>query len=139
MNQNSPEIRKKRMGNVTFNDDKLRVNYTNGTESVLFEDIASISYRLRSVAHPLYMIGGSLIGMTLLILSMFQGPSGLLFYSGLIVILVGFIIAFSAKLYWEDVDIETTGGKIIYYSVDKGNGANQMEKIENAKRERLGK
>ena len=52
------------------------------------------------------------------------------------VVLIGFIIySFMDKIKWDDVTVETRGGKLLSYSVDLGKGENQVEKIEKLKRE----
>lgn len=89
-NNQNPALRKKIMGSVTFNDDKLRVNYASGTESVLFEDISSISFRRRESPNNLYIILGTLIGAALIFYGIFEA-SQFLPLTGLIVIILGFI------------------------------------------------
>jgi hypothetical protein len=52
------------------------------------------------------------------------------------IVFIGFIIySFMDKIRWDDVTVETRGGKLLSYSVDFGHGENQVEEIEKLKRE----
>ena len=52
------------------------------------------------------------------------------------IVLIGFTVySFIDKLKWDDVTVETRGGKLLSYSVDFGQGENQVEEIEKLKRE----
>ena len=52
----------KKPGTVSFIDNKVRINYSDGTDSVLFEDISSISYK--SINQPnLWIFFSGIAGM----------------------------------------------------------------------------
>ena len=62
----------------------------------------------------------------------------LLFFVFLILIVLGFVLPFKFPFKWDNIQIETRGGKILEYSVPEGKGKDQMELIESKKREILG-
>ena len=119
------------VGEVSFNDNKVRVMYKSGTESVLFEDISSIGYMEGTGGNVYLMLACFLIAILLFILG-----ADLVFTLG--AIFIGVILPFVFPFKWENVQIETKGGKIIAYSVPTGKGKSQMELIESKKREILG-
>ena len=121
----------RRYGKVSFTDNKVRVTYKTGLESVLFEDISSISWNTRSLPNPYILLIGSVIGVVVMFFDeLFLGAS---------IVLVSSILMFFIHIKWDDIEIETKGGKLVTYAVDKGKGAGQMNLIEKKKREIVGK
>ena len=133
---NQPTIdpsRIKRYGLWSVKDEKLRITYKDSEESVLFEDTSSISYLKISNPNPLYIFGGIVIGCVLgfsnidsdmgLVMSLMIGP-----------MILGFILAYSNPIKFDNIAVETRGGKIIRFSVDSGDGKSIMEQIEEEKR-----
>ena len=47
---------------------------------------------------------------------------------------IGMVMAFAMKIKYDNVAIETRGGKIIRFSVETGKGKSIMEQIEDEKR-----
>lgn len=122
----------KHIGEVSFNDNKVRVEYKSGTASVLFEDISSIGYIQGTGGNIYVMFACFALAILLFVLDIV-----LVFSLGLIVL--GLILPFVFPYRWENVQIETKGGKVIAYSVPSGKGKSQMELIERTKREILSK
>ena len=60
-------------------------------------------------------------------------------FLGASIVLVSSILMFFIHIKWDDIEIETKGGKLVTYAVDKGKGAGQMNLIEKKKREIVGK
>lgn len=142
MNQNQVNPQPQReYGSVTFSDDKLRVGYQDvgGQQSVLFEDISSIEVKSHSIVNTQSSYLPMIIGIVLGVGLMWNGSFGI----GLVAVIGGWIIgqvmAKQNPIEWDNVVIETRGGKLISYSVDHGKGGEQMELIEDAKRQRAGK
>jgi len=121
-------------GKWSIDENKIRVTYTLGADSVLFEDISSISFKSRAE---------SVTSVRTIILSFLGtgscagtahddslGAAALLF---LLIPLISFFA--DGSIFWDDVEIETRGGKIIRYSTDQGNGASEIDRIEAAKRD----
>ena len=133
MNQH-PQPIKRNPGKYSFDDNKLRISNLEGTSSVLFEDISSISYKSNSMNNLKWVLIGFIISI---ILSIFGGYNHS--YSTVVfgmIVLIGFTVySFIDKLKWDDVTVETRGGKLLSYSVDFGQGENQVEEIEKLKRE----
>jgi VIT1/CCC1 family predicted Fe2+/Mn2+ transporter len=129
------EARVKKYGQWSVKEEKLRIIYDDSEESVLFEDTSSISYLKVENINPLYMFGGILLGCILGIVSMTSGDDvglGMILMVGIMIL--GFILAYTNKIKYDNVAIETRGGKIIRFSVDTGKGKDIMEKIEEEKR-----
>ena len=104
------------------------------TESVLFEDTASISCMNCERYRNRYTLIGILIGF--IVFCMTISSDGMIAGSAIIICtIIGAIISFSNKLKWDNVNIETRGGKIIQFSVEAGKGNAIMEQIEEEKRE----
>ena len=133
MNQ-PPQPPKRNPGRFSFEDNKLRISNLNGMSSVLFEDISSISYKSNSM-NDLKWIG---IGFLFLLIFGIYGGSNknsTLVILGYICFFGGIIYSFMNKIKWDDVTVETRGGKLLSYSVDFGLGENQVEEIEKLKRD----
>jgi len=133
MNQ-PPQPIKRNPGKFSFEDNKLRISNLDGISSVLFEDISSISFKSNSMNNLKWVLIGFLISIVLSILGGYNNSIPTIVF-GMIVI-IGFIIySFMDKIKWDDVTVETRGGKLLSYSVDFGQGENQVEEIEKLKRE----
>ena len=128
----------KRIGTVSFNDNKVRISYNNGSESVLFEDISSIGYRELKGGHVYVFLAGLVIATISFLILVFYQQYILSFFVFLILIVLSTILSYIFAFKWDNIQIETKGGKILEYSVPEGKGKDQMELIENKKREILG-
>jgi len=124
--------RVKRYGQWSVQGEKLRITYKDSEESVLFEDTASISYLKISNANPLYIIGGFILGFILGFGNTDSGNIAIFLLFGPIIL--GVILGFSNKIKYDNVAVETRGGKIIRFTVDSGYGKTTMEQIEEDKR-----
>lgn len=127
MDQNNQQIKKRNDGRFSIDENKLRITNSNGISSVLFEDISSISYT--SVSSPNRII--IILGVIIMISGFFLNSDWIGWGIGCIVMILGFVY----QLKWDDILVETRGGKILTYSVDTGEGYNQVEEIERMKRE----
>ena len=124
----------KKFGTVSFIDNKVRINYNDGTDSVLFEDISSISYKSINQPNVLISLAFTFLG----IIIMFANIDNLsMLYLSIFIILVGMILLFVFRIKFDNVIVETRGGKLLVYSVESGMGREQMEKIETEKRNQI--
>ena len=129
----------KRIGTVSFNDNKVRISYDNGSESVLFEDISSIGYRELKGGNVYVFLAGLVIATISFLILLFYQQYILSVFVFLILFVLSSILSFVFfMLKWDNIQIETKGGKILEYSVPEGKGKDQMELIESKKREILG-
>ena len=126
----------KKVGAYSLADGKIRINYDSGTESVLFEDVSSLSWK--SCGHPNYKYYALFLGVILGILLM-DTNIALGCAIGFGSIAAALIGAAVNQVKFDNVIIETRGGKIIVFSVDAGNGSSVMSKIEDDKRNHVGK
>ena len=127
--QQSLQQNKKKFGSVSFIDNKVRINYNDGTDSVLFEDISSISYK--SIKQPNFLLIG-LPCWLLCIILIITNPA--FYFFTLFIMVIGTILMFVFPIKFDNVIVETRGGKLLVYSVESGTGGKQMEKIETEKR-----
>ena len=106
-------------------------------ESVLFEDVSSLSWTSCSKANP----KGYLFFLLPFVFTFFIDELGISTYLalGVAAVVAGAWYAFSNKVKWDNVILETRGGKKITFSVEKGEGMTVMEKIEEDKRNHVGK
>ena len=127
------QARAKRYGQFSVKDEKLRITFKDSEESVLFEDTSSINYLKVENPNFLYMILGFVIGIILMVNS---DTSDFAMMMGVFLIPFGLsiIIAFGNKIKYDNVAIETRGGKIIRFTVEAGKGKTIMEQIEEEKR-----
>ena len=116
---------------------KMSVTTTTGQHSILFEDIASTSYT-KVTGEPEMKIKNQtalIIGVIAFILGVVlsdQGElGGILIVGGIIALFFGYG---KEKKIWDDVTVETRGGKTVTYSVDLGLGKVHMDAIEEARR-----
>jgi flagellar motor component MotA len=56
---------------------------------------------------------------------------------GLIIIFIGVILAFVFKNEYDNIIIETRGGKLIIFTVDHGSGKKYIDKIEEDRRQNI--
>lgn len=126
----------KRFGTYSIVDNKVRINYNNGTDSILFEDISSISYKTISQPNLVNSFICTILGF---IISLAGSGSGNFSISilGIIIIFLGFILAFVFKNEYDNIIIETRGGKLIFFTVDHGSGKKYIDKIEEDRRNNL--
>ena len=113
----------------SLEDNKLRVIYKSGVESVLFEDISSISFREVKEPRIALLLLCFVIGLVVII----QDFNNLLL--GGIIMFLGFILMFVITNNYDNLIVETRGGKFIMFSVDHQTAKYEMEKIESAKRD----
>jgi hypothetical protein len=133
MNQ-PPQPIKRNPGKFSFEDNKLRISNLDGISSVLFEDISSISYKSNSMNNLKWVFIGFFISMFFTVFGGYNHNFSAILLG--MIVLIGFTIySFMDKIKWDDVTVETRGGKLLSYSVDFGQGENQVEEIEKLKRE----
>jgi len=127
------QARAKRYGQWSVKDEKLRITFKDSEESVLFEDTSSINYLKVENPNFLYMILGFVIGIILMVNS---DTSDFAMMMGVFLIPFGIsaFIAWVNKIKYDNVAIETRGGKIIRFTVEAGKGKSIMEQIEDEKR-----
>ena len=127
------QARAKRYGQFSVKDEKLRITFKDSEESVLFEDTSSINYLKVENPNFLYMFLGFVIGIILMVNS---GTSDFAMMMGVFLIPFGIsiLIALGNKIKYDNVAIETRGGKIIRFTVEAGKGKTIMEQIEEEKR-----
>lgn len=126
----------KRFGTYSIVDNKIRISYNNGTDSVLFEDISSISFKSISIVNLLLSISCSVLGGIISFSGSFSGKTeiGIL---GILIIIIGLILGFVFKNEYDNIIIETRGGKLIIFTVDHGSGKKYIDKIEEDRRNNL--
>jgi hypothetical protein len=134
MNNQQPNVSILRYpGKFSIDGNKLRIENKMGMSSVLFEDISSISYKSVSINNFKMIFIGSLITMLLTIIGLTNESPSIVFLG--ILIFIGFVIySYKNSIKWDNVIIETRGGMLLFYSVDIGEGINQVNKIEEEKR-----
>lgn len=124
-------------GSFSINDNKLRIKNLTGETSVLFEDISSISFIKNSVPNIKYIYYGIIIFIIGIILDnlsrIFNNIDTITFIIGLILILLPFFND-NFRIKFDDVIVETRGGMLLTFSVQEGEGSNQVDLIEKEKR-----
>jgi len=135
----SKKINKKNPGNVSFQENKLRIEFKDATESILYEDISSMSNNKVSVPNMIYSGLGFLFLVVMWIIGLnFFSPdsatASVFIYIGLAGLIAGFIISAIKQKKWDDVVVETRGGKEVRFSVPEGKGIETVDSIENEKR-----
>ena len=134
-----------RPGNLSFEDNKLRVSTQNDITSVLFEDISSLSVRKGSGVNFKFVVFGIIslfigyiiskvfyveIEMSFDSFSLWKNLKSLFYLGGVVLIILSFI----NREYWDNVVVETRGGQLIIFSVLEGDGMKYLENIELKKR-----
>lgn len=133
-------MNKRTPGNFSIDGNKLRISNSAGVSSVLFEDISSISYRTVDAPNWKYSWITLAISIFLFVItipskdSSNAPPTSGISQLALLLFIVSFILPFLFRIHWDDVIIETRGGMLLSYSVIKGDGINQVNKIEEEKR-----
>ena len=127
------QARAKRYGQWSVKEEKLRIIFKDSEESVLFEDTSSISYLKIESPNILLIILGSIVGFILMF------TTDMLDFTTMMIAFfipwaIGMVMAFAMKIKYDNVAIETRGGKIIRFSVETGKGKSIMEQIEDEKR-----
>ena len=116
---------------------KMSVTTTTGQHSILFEDIASTSYTKvtgepeMKIKNQTALIIGVIAFILGVVLSVQGELGGILIVGGIIALFFGYG---QEKKIWDDVTVETRGGKTVTYSVDLGLGKVHMDAIEEARR-----
>jgi len=64
----------KKFGTVSFIDNKVRINYNDGTDSVLFEDISSISYKSINQPNVLISLAFTFLGIIIIFANLVSFP-----------------------------------------------------------------
>jgi len=120
-------------GRFSIDGKKLRIENQDTMSSVLFEDISSITYKSISQVHINTILLGSLIHIIFAIVSGYYKDSSYYFFG--LFVLIGFIVySIINKRKWDNVIVETRGGQLLFYSVELGEGINQVDMIENERR-----
>ncbi len=124
-------------GQWSVKDEKLRITYKNSEESVLFEDTASISYLKVNKPRWIFSVIGAFVGFGLMLVGLF-GSQDVDLSTNMMALFIPYIIGtvFSLvmKNKYDNVAVETRGGKIIRFSVKENTGKSIMEQIEEEKR-----
>tara|TARA_B100000902_G_scaffold385200_1_gene426268 strand:+ start:806 stop:1378 length:573 start_codon:yes stop_codon:yes gene_type:complete len=127
-------------GAYSIDGNKIRVQKSSGVDSVLFEDIASISHRAETIPKRFGLIAFNIILWTTIFIQIYLLLQGLYIESlialgiGLTLAIIAGFLTSKAAIYWDSVIIETRGGRTLTYAVDFGFGKKEMENIENARR-----
>ena len=124
------------------NSTKIKVTTSNGQDSVLFEDIASIGWtREKVISNPniglgaIIIFAGPILGVFIGINTSVETGCFIVF-GGL---LIGcFMMAKTKTDFFDKISVETKGGKIISFDVLDGTASKQVDKIEDAKRQITG-
>ena len=116
----------------------MSVTTTTGQHSVLFEDIASTSYNTitgdpewKIKNKPAVLGGSAAILLGIFTAEKLEDIAGFIILSGIIALFIGYK---KEEKNWDNVTIETRGGKTVTYSVDLGQGKVDMDAIEEARR-----
>ena len=127
--QNLQHETQKQDGSYEFIDNKVRIKNVNGVDSILFEDISSISFKEISLKSnkaslictftALLMIGYGFVTENIPLL-----------YIAIVIVIIGLVLMVVLKTYFDNVIIKTRGGKFFIYSVEHGKGSEQMDAIE---------
>jgi uncharacterized membrane protein YfcA len=131
-------------GSYTFveNSTKIKVTTSNGQDSVLFEDIASIGWTREKVISNPNLVLGVIICSLSPILGVFIGTNtsaeaGWIIF--ILALLIGLWMIVKTKTdFFNKISVETKGGKIISFDVLDGTASKQVDKIEDAKRQITG-
>ena len=123
---------KRQPGSYKVEDNKLRINNKDGVSSVLFEDISSISYKTVSIPNMLFLFGG--VFTVFMSFAFISNNDKDIFYLLFAVGLICVILSLIVQEKWDNVMIETRGGLLLFYSVDLGKGIQQVNSIEEEKR-----
>ena len=133
MSNNKGVVDVQRDGQWSIQGEKIRVVYADGTDSVLLEDISSVSFKL---CHRPNVSGRTIILGLVGAVTFFPVMAEILHPVFLGLLLTPLISMYLDKpIEWDSVGIETRGGKIISYSIEKGKGASEIDRIEAAKRD----
>jgi hypothetical protein len=133
---------KKNPGTCSFSDNKVRVQNLDGQSSVLFEDISSITWKKRSLPNIELIVAGVFLIFFGPLFTLSLGAKNNSDDSNVMVLVYIILIAgIGLLLYgifnkknWDDVIIETRGGLLLFYSVEIGMGAKEVDTIEHEKR-----
>jgi hypothetical protein len=117
---------------------KIRIQTDSGQESVLFEDIASLGYKRVAIGeYP----STYLLGIICLIIGYAGMFFGWIFMNGIVslilglaVVILGYYLMKQTYFYFDQISVETRGGKIILYGVNETLGQSEINRIEEAKR-----
>lgn len=131
------EKKKKVPGKFSIQENKLRIENSDGQTSVLFEDISSITWRKEDRQNTELGLFGIYVGVFGGMFSMFFWDNNIIPIIFLIIGILIAIIGFLDIQYWDDVIVETRGGLLVKYSVEANQGQKNIDQIEEAKRNLL--
>ena len=128
-------------GTYTVVGNSLRISNDLGINSVKFDDIISVCVKKIKKVNDKYlgksMMKGLIISILILvILSLISMPAIAIVTAGWFLLAYGFIAFIRVyfllhnPITWENVLIETTGGGILFFSVDDGEGILEVNKFE---------
>jgi hypothetical protein len=137
-------MKKKTPGNFSIEGNKLRIKNSAGISSVLFEDISSISFRTIEVPDWSNLFIIISISVLLFVFGLQSNPlpnapsNGGTIQLATLLFIVALILPFFIRKRWENIIIETRGGMLLSFSVQIGEGINQVNRIEEEKRKITG-
>jgi hypothetical protein len=128
-------------GTYTVVGNNLRVSNDLGVNSVKLDDIVSISVKKIKKANDKYfgisVLKGILISIIIVIILLSTPGGSFAFVEAAIFFLFYLFIAFTSIYFllhnpitWENVLIETTGGSILFFSVENDEGILEVNKLE---------
>jgi hypothetical protein len=135
-NSNAPTFK---LGRYEDLNDRIRIEYENGFDSVLFEDISSISCVHLSKRQYPYILW--IMVLSAIISELIQPYFIIRVLTGIILVYC-FICNRFFPLKWNNIIIETRGGKELFFSQkseSESSGLIIVNKIEELKRLRTGK
>jgi len=125
MKTNTPQDAKK-LGNYSISNNKLQVNYQDGIESVLFEEIASISNKAINNPIVIFPLVCYFLGLIIIFINLSNTSMILL---GIFIIILGMVLIFVARKKWDNIIILTHTGNEIVFSVEFGKGDEIVKKL----------
>ena len=114
--------RSKKFGSYEIKDDILKIKSLNSEDRILFNDISSINNMV--IKKPNFLF------LSLSLLSIIFP----LIIHKILLATISIVLCFIFKIKWDQISVESSGGKIIKLNVKKGLGSAIAEKIENYKR-----
>ena len=119
----------KKNGEVTFTVNEVIINYNIGSDSILFDDIISMSHKSFNYFKGSCALVSLVIGFLLLLFNFDQ--------LSILIVLIGIILTFSIREKYDCIVIETTDDKLVSFRVDYGMGQFIIDKIESERRNKV--